>query len=454
VNNLKKSLAVLAVLVGLSSMSYGMEVINNDKGSMNIGGRIQEVAYGELVHDPYKDNARVYLFLKQARFRVNGKLDAIKYDFQWVGAAEDVNGSNAGLTLLDAAFDVPLFNWESTWFKVGQFKVPYSRESISEEGNLQFVSPSIDFLGFNLGRDYGAAIHSYQNKFVEGFGVFSGGARDVPLRFLPERLGVPMLVTRLGYNDGVDKDLFTSAQNDLKPVRVTKATYINAMYMKDTRIGHSTVLNSRTSEKSLLMNSNWNPYLNYGASTQTANGTNNGGPNTLDRGEFWQIGWDAAARGPMGQGAWSAEVELNYAQYENKYGKAHLNGARVQGAVSGKHLEFGLRYALMALDNNLLARNSANATYSTAGTKISNGKPIQEIVPVFSYYIRGHDHKVVLDFPILVNVPVFIENNQGNKAGAYVGTEQPDQTSVIAGSRGRLEYQTVTQARLMYQLAF
>ena len=73
------------------------------------------------------------------------------YSGRWApmlfGAAEDVNGSNNGLTLLDASFDVPLFNWQSTWFKVGQFKVPYSRESINEEGSFQFVDHSIDFLG-------------------------------------------------------------------------------------------------------------------------------------------------------------------------------------------------------------------------------------------------------------------------------------------------------------------
>src|SRR5690242_4569194 len=163
----KRSIAIPMLLVGLAGYTWGMghEVVNTDNFNLNIGGRIQEVAYGELIHDPYANNGRVYLFLKQARFRVNGHVEGgTKYDMQWVGAAEDVNGSNNGLTLLDASFDVPLFNWESTWFKVGQFKVPYSRESINEEGSFQFVDHSIDFLGFNLGRDYGAAIHTYHGK--------------------------------------------------------------------------------------------------------------------------------------------------------------------------------------------------------------------------------------------------------------------------------------------------
>ena len=107
-------------------------------------------------------------------------------------------------------------------------------------------------------------------------------------------------------------------------------------------------------------------------------------------------------------------------------------------------LEVALRYSVLRLDNNF--RNGT--------TRISNGRPIQEVVPGLSYYIKGHDHKLVLDFPVLINVPTFIENYAGNKDGVYVGTEQPDQVSVISGGKGRLEYQTVTEARLMYQLAF
>ncbi len=423
--------AVTIAAIGLWSYGYGMghEIVNTENFNMNIGGRIQEVAYGQLVHDPVpdKDNARVYLFLKQARLNINGTVDGVKYNTEWVGAAEDINGSNNGLTLLDFSFDVPFFKTESTWFKVGQFKVPYGRESLNDEAQFQLVDNSVDFKAFNLGRDVGAALHTYQGKFAGTFGVFTGGARDVPLRFLPERLGVPMIVARVGLNDGLDKDIYTVAQNDLHPTRTTFATYINGMYMKDTRIGHSTVLQSRTSEKSLMMNTNWNPYL----------------PRTpYDKGSFWQTGWDAAVRGPIGnKSAWTAEAEANYSSYENKYGALQMSGARVQTGILVNKFEATLRYAFLNLDNKM----------SKTGVRIApEGRPIQEITPAFSYYIKGHDHKIVLDFPILIDVPVFIEN----AAGLYVSTEQPDQASVIVPATGRTETQTVPEARLMYQLAF
>jgi hypothetical protein len=440
-NKMKVAFLTAMCALGISTSGFAMshEVVNTDNFNLNIGGRIQEVAYGQMLHEPVqgKDNARLYLFLKQARLNLNGRVNGIKYSTEWVGAAEDVNGSNNGLTLLDFWFDVPLFNLDSTWFKVGQFKVPYGREAITDEAQMQFVAPSINFIGANLGRDVGAAVHTYIGKFAGTAGVYTGGSRDVPLRFLPERLGVPMLVARLGYNNGLDQDIFTVAQNDLHPQRFAAATYVNGMWMKDTRIGHSTVLNSRTSEKSLLLNTNWNPFLNQGAPVSPATT-----PNNMDRGHFWQLGWDGALRGPVGSNsAWNAEAEFNYAHYDNRYGKIKLPGARAQVGFVVKKFEAALRYAVLYPDNN----------FKKSGVSITGSTPIEEIAPAFSYYIHGHDHKVVLDFPILLNVPVFVENG----IGSYVSLEQPDQTSVLSpSSKGFMQRQTVIESRLMYQLAF
>lgn len=436
---IKRWFMLAAMALGLSSYgwSMGIEVVNNESFNLNIGGRIQEVAYAQLVHEPVqnKDNLRAYLFLRQARLNLNGRVENVKFNTEWVGAAEDINGSNAGLTLLDFSFDVPFFNSESTWLKVGQFKVPYGRETINDEAQFQMVAPSINFLGFNLGRDVGAALHTYKGRFAGTLGIYTGGARDVPLRFLPEHLGVPMVIGRFGLNDGLDKDIFNVAQNDLRPSRVVKATHINGMYMKDTRIGHSTVLNSRTSEKSLLLNPNWNPYLTRGRPS------NNALPNTMDRGSFWQAGWDGAIRGPIGNDkAWNAEAEYNYADYENKYGKLRISGARVQGGLLVKKFEAALRYAVLFPDHNFLQGT----------TQITGRRPIQEVTPAFTYYIKGHDHKIVLDVPVLIDVPAFIENS----TGVYLSVEQPDQATVIVPGTGRVERQTVTQARVMYQLAF
>jgi hypothetical protein len=165
-------------------------------------------------------------------------------------------------------------------------------------------------------------------------------------------------------------------------------------------------------------------------------------PNNLDGGDFWQAGWDGAARGPVGANSgWTTEAEFNYSSFSNKYGHLKLPSARAQAGLLMNKFEMALRYSVLYPDNNFLR----------AGIKITGTQPIQEVVPAFSYYINGHDHKIVLDFPVLINVPVFVENG----IGSYVSLEQPDQASVISpASKGFVERQTVPEARLMYQLAF
>lgn len=440
-----KALANLAlILLGITSVGYGMgiEVYKNDKLNLIIGGRLQLVGYGQYVNDPARSNGRIYLFLKQARLNVHGQVEGIKYNTEWVGAAEDVNGSNTGLTLLDYDFDVPVYHTESTWFKIGQFKVPYSRESLNDEAQFQFVEHSINFLGFNLGRDYGAAMHTYHGKWAAVGGLFTGGARDVPLRFIPERLGFPMFVARVGYNDGLDKDIFTVVQNDLHPQRTTQAAYLNAMYFRDTEIGHSTVLGARTTERSLMTNLNWNPFPTKGAPVVPPVAGIPATPSRISQGDFWQAGWDVAARGPMGNGyAWSTEAEADYARFSNAYGRIDLSGVRVQGGILKDKVEVAVRYSVLYPDPN----------FSISGMNITGTTPIQEVAPAVTYYVRGHDFKIVFDAPVLMNVPVFVENN----VGAYVATEQPDQATVINPSaKGFVERQTVPEARLMFQLAF
>jgi hypothetical protein len=65
--------------------------------------------------------------------------------------------------------------------------------------------------------------------------------------------------------------------------------------------------------------------------------------------------------------------------------------------------------------------------------------------------------KLVGDLPVLINVPVFHELFTGAKqtnVGAYVATDQPDQSTVINTTGNYVDLQTVVQARLMLQVAF
>jgi len=439
---LKTTFAFLFGLLTLAScgFGYGHDVYNSDDFSLNIGGRMQLIGYGEYVDDPVREDTRVYMFLREARLLFDGQVDGTKYYMQFGYGAENVNGSNNGLTALDFAFDVPIPVMEATWLKVGQFKVPYGRESLTEEGNFQFVDHSIDFLGFDLGRDYGMALHKEQGKLMAVGGIFTGGGRDVPLRYLPENLEIPMLVARVGYNDGLDKDIFTKmSQNDLNPNRLEKAAYVNGMFMKDTGIGHSTVLGVRSSDSNTDVNEmnymtdpNWNPYL----TKETAAGTT-----SLSYGDYWQVGWDAAARGPLAAGwSWNSEAEANYARYNNGYGRLDLSGARVQGSVIKLPFEIALRWAVLVPDAN----------FTDGGVPITGTMPFYEVTPAITYYIKGHNMKIVADAPFLIGVPVVTEKG----VGSYVITEQPDQVTYISAGQGYVRRQDVPEARLMFQVAF
>lgn len=422
-----RTLAVATVLFGIAPYGFGMglEVLKTEKFDLTIGGRAQLIAYAENVADPVRDNNRLYMFLKQARVNIHGAVQKVKYNTEWAYAAEDINTTNNNLTLLDFSFDVPLLNSERNWLKIGQFKVPYGRERLAYDGNLMFADRSTQSLGFTRGYDVGAALLTQSGKLSGTVGVFTAGGRDVPLRFLPEVLGFPLVAVRVGINDGADKDVYTVTQNDLDIEKKQWAAYLNGLYTHDTLIGHGLVLDIQTGEKSLLTNLNWNPYLKR---------------TPLNRGDLFQVGWDAVYRAPCGGGtSWSSEIEMNHGEFSNRYGTIVLNGLRAQtGVLFNKKYEVALRGAALLPDD---------AFKNISGRQITGKVVVSEVVPALTWYLRGHDLKIVVDAPVLINVPVANETG----VGSYVLTEQPDQTN-SAGSG--IHRRTVTQGRLMFQAAF
>ncbi|HRY29335.1 MAG TPA: porin [Elusimicrobiota bacterium] len=428
--DIKKIFAAVVVVLGLSSRGVAMPVVERDNMDLNLGGRMQLFGFGQQVHDPYRNDPRVYLFMKQARLQIWGHYEKYKYEVQLGFAGEEeVKAPSPGvsLNLMDYSFDIPLA--DATFLKVGQYKVPYGRERLEDSGYLQFADRSIQNLALRVGRDVGFAVHSYPGRLAWTAGVFTGGGRDVPERYLPQDLGVPMVVVRAGFNDGVDEDIYHSRQNDLDPQRTKTAFFLNGLYMRDSLVGHSTVLNVKTSEKSLLVNSNWNPFV---------------AQSPFDRGELVQGGGDAAVRTPLGPFALSAEVEGNFGRYTNAYGSLQTTGGRAQLGLYRNPVELSIRYAFVIPDSKF-------AYYDTATKKsyaITGHRAFQEVTPALTYYLKGRRSKIILDLPILVDVPVLTEKN----VGSYVVTEQPDQTSVLKA--GSVDRQTVVEGRALFQVSF
>lgn len=399
-------------------------VVKTDEAQLNLGGMAQALGLGQQISDPYRNDTRMFLFLKAARVRANGNYLDFSFNAEaTLGGEEAVVGTTGvSLSLLDLSVNLPLRFWNKSYIKVGQFLVPYGRERLTYEGNSQFIERSTQDLGFRTGRDVGLTVNLFPGNLTIMAGIFTGGGRDAPQRYLPENIGIPELVARIGIGN-VDEDPY-ALKNDLAPKGTRAAFFVNGLYTKDSLIGHSTVLNVKFIDKSILLNSNWNPYIAKAPFSQ---------------GQWWQVGADVALRTPfVGSTSLSAEAEVNWAGYSNDYGVVHAAGGRAQAGIAFRPLEVAVRYAVLFPDAN----------FASSGAQVTGTKPMQELTPSATWYIRGQELKVVADLPVLINTPVFIEKG----LGGYVGVEQPDQTSVIA--KGSVARQTVVEGRLMLQASF
>jgi hypothetical protein len=425
---------LLGLTAALGPKAFGeIAVVKTDNAEVDLGGMVQLLGFGQQLKDPYKDDDRFYLFMNRARLRTSGHYDDVSFYMEMGLGGEDAVVATTGvsLSLLDFYFDVPLLRSKTTYLRVGQFKVPYGREQLTYEANFQFADRSINNLGFVVGRDVGVAVVSHPGLLTLIGGVFTGGGRDVPPNhYLPEKLGVPLLAARAGVGD-LDGDPFALAQDDQGAiVRKRKgAIFVNALYTKDSLIGHSTVLNVKLADKSLLLDSDWNPYI---------------GRAPLQQGTWWQAGADAAGRMPCRAVDLSGEAAFDYGQYSNTYGSVQMWGVRAQGGVSYRSFELAIRYARLVPDSKF--------AYMTV--PLTTSEAIQEITPSATWFIRGQRLKLLADLPIIINDPVFTEAN----VGSYAASDLPDQATVLATmgvpTGNTVARQNVLEARLMLQAQF
>jgi hypothetical protein len=83
--------------------------IETDKFEMDVRGRMQWFAVVERLNDPFRNDDRVYLFMKQARLRFSGHYEEIEYDVNTAYGGEETTASaGVALGLLDFSFDAPL----------------------------------------------------------------------------------------------------------------------------------------------------------------------------------------------------------------------------------------------------------------------------------------------------------------------------------------------------------
>jgi hypothetical protein len=461
-------LLAAAALLGNVSSAGAMEVFRTDKLSMDMYGRAQMIGVGQYVPDPWRDNMRIYLFMNQARIGFRGNYEDVKFDTQFAFGGEISNPTNNDLGLLDFVADIPVKPLgEDTWFKIGQFRVPYSREGISDRGWMDYGDRSISNLAMFQGRDYGMALLGTRGVWTGTIGTFSSGSRGVPQRYLPERFGVPYVVARFGYNDGADEDIYHIKPSQQGAKRTTKAVMLNGLYTKDTLVGHSSALQSRTIDKNLLMDTNYNPYINQGGGPGLGTIA---GTQSMQRGDYWAVGGDAVIHHPLGTDKQvNAELEANWSGYQNRYGVLHAATARAQADYQQGAYGIGVRYGLLHMDKKSgFLTTSATTTGSAAGGTVNRvinnqmGIPIHEIAPSLSWRVKGHNVKVVADLPIYINCPLWYDR-MGNVAplgsqpvGTYVFADPTGrgQNTLLATPGNQTARRTIVQGRMLFQFMF
>ena len=425
------SLLSAVVLVGMSAPSLAItEVAKTGDLEIGIGGRMNLMGLGELSQDPVRDKNRIYLFQKNSRLEFSAKQGEHLFYSQLALGGEDVYTGNTNLTLLDMYTKVstPLGN-----VVAGQYKVPFGGEQLSDGGNLIFNKRSLLEMGFQMGRDYGLAWQNTMGPVNAIVGVYAGGGRDVPERYIPVKMGVPLLVARVGVGE-IGKDLYSlpepyETQRSFGEDETKSGLYLNGMYTKNTLVGHGSVLSQRKFDNTIMLNTAWNPYL---AAQPNSEGN-----------EYWAAGVDYAIQnGPV-----RAEAEVNHAQFSNNLGELKLSGARAQVGYNVNPFEVALRYSALLPDTKFAA---TNATSKATTPLTADGKAIQEIAPSITWYINGHNLKLIADLPIQIDAPVVTETGIGN----YNLINQPDQTSYLTTGKGTLSRQLNIQGRLGLQYQF
>ena len=457
-------------------LNNGVPVFNTDKAQLDIFGRAQLMGTGEIVPDPVASHQRIYLFLSEARLGLKGRFeDLFKYEMQLDFGGESINGSNTNMSLLDMVADIPIRALgANTIFKIGQFRVPFSREALTDTGYMDFTDRSIANAAAFQGRDYGLALMDTFGNIRGTMGTFTGGGRNVPQRYLPEVIGVPYVVARVGYDDGADVDIYHVVGSDQDLKRDSKAFYVNGIFMQDTRIGHSTALGVHTIDDNLLIDTNYNPYLKWGDTT-ASQGTLCSAT-TCERGHLFFLGTDGVVRHRIDDAhALEMEYEGNWGGYWNRFGVIHIAAGRAQVQYRSGKIEYGLRYAILSMDDQsgFLVGNAKasaqNPAYSTqvGGTaangaflyKENMGIPIHEITPSVTYHFKNNHLKVVASLPLFLNAPLWIDMVDGT----YVFTDPTpsgattlttDQGSVLQTAGNSTVRRTIPEARVMFQFMF
>ena len=397
--------------------TQAVEIVSNNDTKLNLGGRVQTYGVLETLPDEAADNPRILLFGRDARLRLDGSRNNINFELEMMlgGEADNlINRPSRGeaasrpitALLADAWGEIKLLDYLS--IRAGQFKAPYSRENLTEGEYLQYTNRSINSRALNVSRDTGVMLHGSMNNKFAALALLTGGGINQRVRYIPVKMGFPMTVLRLGYNTLDENPLQVK---DLYPGKEGMAIYANALYVRNTNVGHSSVLAMRQHGSSFML-SGWNPHWT-GAYGET----------------LTQFGADFAMQTKLGDKLLSLGAEFNSGTYDGDTGSTSMSAATARaGLMLNDWLQLGLRYSMFTPDEEIA---------------FLENKGVQVIEPGATLYLNKN-LMLKMDLPIMIDAPLAREEGLGYYNLIY----QPGQTYLP------VERKTVVTGRMIFQVAF
>ncbi|MBN1996761.1 hypothetical protein JW935_04355 [candidate division KSB1 bacterium] len=410
--------SLFVLFLTLAAMpSRATEILKNEETVLNLGGRIQSYGVMEMVHDKSYDDPRILLFVRDTRLQLDGSHNNMNFELEVMlgGEADDlINRPSKGeaasrpitALLMDAWGEVRLS--DNLSLRAGQFKVPYSRENLTDGADLQYTNRSINHRALNVGRDTGILLHGSMNKMSAALAVLTGGGINQRVRYIPVKMGFPMTVLRVGYNT-LDEN--PQQVKDLYPGKEGLALYANALYVKNTHVGHGSVLSMRQHSSSFLLSA-WNPYL-VGHYSET----------------LTQFGADFAMQKKINNKLFSVSAEFNYGTYDGDAGSTSISAATARiGVLLNDWLQLGARYSMFTPDKEI---------------GFLENKGVKVIAPAVTCYFNKN-LKLIMDLPVMFDAPLANEEGLGHYNLIY----QPGQTYLP------VERKTAITGRMILQFAF
>jgi hypothetical protein len=245
-----------------------------------------------------------------------------------------------------------------------------------------------------------------------------------------------MFVGRMGINKGLDKDIFTPYNFNQETGRlegrgkVKYAAYLNGMYSKDSRVGHSTPLNVKYYDKSLMLQSEWNPYIKAHDA----------------KAEYSQFGVDAAIQIPTIHDCdLLLSSEINTTHFSNFKGSLNNVGGVFAANLLLDEWVFGLRYALVDPDPDMGYTDKSDD--GTSKIFPITDKSIKELTASAVYFLKKYDIKFIADVSYQMDVPVGVEKG----LGVYNLMRQPDQVGKAANGGIELQDSYLTSLIIQYE---